>query len=334
MTASGIKIIGTGSYLPKRILSNDDLEKMVDTNAEWIYTRSGIKERRIAGEDESCSVLGAEAVKAALKQANIQAEEIDLIITATISPDKIFPNTSCFIQNHIGAFNAACFSVEAACTGFSYILEIAASMLRFGNFKTAAVVGSEKLSSFINWKDRRTCVLFGDGAGAVLLQSCPLEENCYIKGLLGANGEFSDILHIPSGGSRQPFSSQVLKDESYFLTMSGKEVFKHAIHTMSSVAHDILEATNVSKNELRWVIPHQANIRIIHGMLKNLNIPAEKAVINLHKYGNTSAASIPIALDEMVRKKQIKQGDYILIVAFGGGITWGANLICWRSSTH
>jgi 3-oxoacyl-[acyl-carrier-protein] synthase III len=325
----GVKIVGTGSYLPEKILTNRELEQMVDTTDEWIRTRTGIEKRHIAAESEPTSALGAAASLRALEAAGLEAGEIDLIIVATISPDKIFPNTGCFIQKRIGADRAACFSVEAACSGFVYIFAIGTAMIQTGIFRNALLIGAEKLSSIINWRDRSTCVLFGDGAGAVVLQACGAEEDTHICSKLGSDGNYTDILHIPGGGSHLPMSQTVLDENLQYLAMSGQEVFKLAVNTMVSAATDTLERSGLTIDEIRWLIPHQANTRIITSVARRLGLPEEKAFMNLSKYGNTSGATIPIALDEIVRGGLVSRGDYLLFVAFGGGLTWGANLIRW-----
>ena len=326
----GIKFVGTGSYLPEKVLTNHQLEEMVDTTDEWIRTRTGIESRHIAGDDEPTSALGAMASLKALEAANMTPEEVELIIVATISPDKIFPNTGCFIQKRIGANQATCFSVEAACSGFVYILAIGAALIQTGLYNNALLVGAEKLSSFIDWNDRSTCVLFGDGAGAVIIKATTEnEENAYIGSRLGSDGKFTDILHIPGGGTYSPFSQDVLDQKLHFLDMSGQEVFKLAINMMVLAANEILDQSGVTISDIKWLIPHQANTRIISSVAKRLGLPEERAIINLDKYGNTSGATIPIALDEVVRRNQVERGDYILLVAFGGGLTWGASLIRW-----
>ena len=289
----------------------------------------GIEERRIAADDEPSSALGAKASEKALEAAGLKPEEIDLIIVATISPDKIFPNTACYIQKRIGAWGATCFSIEAACSGFVYILSVATAMIRSGQYQNALIVGAEKLSTIINWNDRSTCVLFGDGAGAVVLESCEPEENSYLYSELGSDGRYADILHVPGGGSLCPFSDSVLKNKLHYLDMSGPEVFKMAVNTMVAAAKSVLEKSGLTIDKIRWLIPHQANKRIITSVAKRLRLSEDKAFSNLAKYGNTSGATIPIALDEIVRNGLVEKGDYLMTVAFGGGLTWGANLIKW-----
>jgi 3-oxoacyl-[acyl-carrier-protein] synthase-3 len=327
MTLHGVKILGTGSYTPEKVMTNADLEKFVDTTDEWIVTRTGIRERHIAADDEPTSALATQAARRALDAAGLTPDDLDLIVVATITPDKCFPNTACFVQQRLQAPRSACFSIEAACSGFVYGLDICSALLRTGRFKTALVIGAEKLSSIVNWKDRSTCVLFGDGAGAAILGAVPAEEDCYLAAHLSADGNHSDILHIPAGGSSMPISQDVLKKEQQYMVMSGKEVFKLAVNCMASSARAALEQAGIAPEQVRWCIPHQANTRIIGAVAKALDFPDDRVFINVHKYGNTSAASIPIALDEAVRSGQVDRGDYLLLVAFGGGLTWGANLI-------
>ena len=326
---TGIKIVGTGSYLPDKVITNHDLEEMVDTSDEWIRARTGIETRHIAAPDEPSSALGAAAALRALEAADMAPKDIDLIIVATITPDKIFPNTGCFVQKRIGASRATCFSVEAACSGFVYILAIGAAMIQTGIYKNALLIGAEKLSSFINWDDRATCVLFGDGAGAMIIKASDDEENSYIGSRMGSDGNYTDILHIPGGGTYAPFSQDVLNKNLQFLDMSGQEVFKLAVNSMVMAANQVLEQSGISIDLIKWLIPHQANTRIISSVAKRLDLSEERAYVNVNKYGNTSGATIPIALDELVRKDMIEKGDYLLLVAFGGGLTWGANLIRW-----
>lgn len=326
----GVKIAGTGSYLPEKVLTNHDLEKMVETSDEWIRSRTGIRERRIAADDQPTSALGAAAARRALDSAGLAASDLDLIIVATITPDEIFPNTACFVQKEIGAVNATCFSVEAACSGFTYMMEIASALIRTGAHRNALIIGAEKLSSMVDWEDRTTCVLFGDGAGAAVLTAVEPAENAYICSTLGADGTYTDILHTPGGGSRLPFSAEVFEQKLHCLQMSGQEVFKLAVNNMANAARETLKKAAIRVDQVRWLIPHQANTRIINSVAKRLKVPLEKVFVNLEKYGNTSAASIPIALDELIRGGNVKEGDYLLFVAFGGGLTWGANLICWH----
>jgi 3-oxoacyl-[acyl-carrier-protein] synthase III len=327
MNLQGIKIAGTGSYTPEKILTNDDLSKIVDTNDEWILTRTGISERHIARDDEFTSDMAAAAAISALEAANTKPEELELIIVATLTPDKTFPNTASLVQKKINSPKAACFSIEAGCTGFVYALEIAAGMIGSGLYKNALIIGAEKLSSVVDWSDRTTCVLFGDGAGAAILKATAHEDNTYLGSDLGSNGEQHDILHIPAGGCAMPIDEENMNDGSRTLQMNGKEVFKHAINGMAASAKAALEKAKIGLEEIDWVVAHQANKRIISAVGQKLNIPEEKVYINVNRFGNTSAASVPLAFDEMIRKNMIKRGDKVLFVAFGGGLTWGASVI-------
>jgi len=326
---SGVKFLGTGSYLPERVLTNFELETMVATSDEWIRTRTGISERRLAAPEQPTSELGALAAQRALDMAGMTPDDLDLIIVATITPDKPFPNTACFIQRRLGAHRAACFSVEAACSGFVYILDIAQAMLRAGPYRNALLVGAEKLSAIVNWQDRNTCVLFGDGAGAAILGRCPPEEDRFLRSALGSDGRYTDILHVPGGGTCQPLTAATMAEGAQYLKMSGQEVFKLAVTSMAAAATQVLRDAQMTVDQVRWLIPHQANTRIIEAVANRLGVPPERAFINLNKYGNTSAATIPIALDELVRAGQVAPGDHLLLVAFGGGLTWGASLWRW-----
>ncbi len=327
MKFQGVKIAGTGSYVPQRIMTNEDLSEIVDTSDEWIFTRTGISERRIAADDEFTSDLATSASLKALEDANISADEIELIIVATLTPDKVFPNTASLVQSKIGSPQAACFSIEAGCTGFVYGLEVAAGMVASGLYSNALIIGAEKLTSIVDWEDRTTCVLFGDGAGAAVITACPTEENSYLGSDLGSNGDQHDILHIPGGGCAAPISKQVLDDKLNTLKMNGKEVFKHAVNGMAASAQAALEESGLTVDDIDWVVAHQANFRIINAVGQKINVPEEKVYINVDKYGNTSAASVPLAFDEMIKKGLIKRGDKVLFVAFGGGLTWGASVI-------
>lgn len=327
MKFQGVKIAGTGSYVPKKILTNEELSKIVDTSDEWILTRTGISERRVAADDEFTSDLATSSAKNAISDAGIDSEDLELIIVATLTPDKVFPNTASLVQQKLRAPKAACFSIEAGCTGFVYALEVAAGMVASGLYKNALVIGAEKLTSIIDWEDRTTCILFGDGAGAAVLTACPVEENSYLGSDLGSNGDQHDILHIPGGGCAAPISKQVLDDKLNTLKMNGKEVFKHAVNGMTASAQAALVEAELTIDDIDWVVAHQANFRIINAVGQKLNIPEEKVYINVDKYGNTSAASVPIAFDEMIKKGLIKRGDTLLFVAFGGGLTWGASVV-------
>ncbi|MFH1963029.1 MAG: beta-ketoacyl-ACP synthase III [bacterium] len=308
-----VGIVGTGSYVPPKILTNIDLEKMVDTTDTWIIERTGIRERRIALPETTASDLGVPASIAALQSAGINPEDVDLIIAATSTPDMIFPSTACFIQNKIGASRAACFDLSAACTGFSYALEVGRQFIATSTYKTALIVGAEVISKVLDWTDRNTCVLFGDGAGAAVLQ--PVADNYGILSTnLGADGRLASILELPVAGC---------------IRMSGREVFKVAVNTMIEAVEKVLDSAGILQEDVSLLIPHQANIRIIEAMGKRLNIPQEKVFVNLQKYGNVSAGSTIIALDEAVKQGRVVDGDIIVIVTFGGGLTWGATVIRW-----
>ncbi len=321
-------ITGVGSYLPAKILTNADLEKMVDTSDEWITSRTGIKERRIAAENEFTSDLGGEAALRAMKMAGVTAEQIDLIIVATITPDMPFPSTACLIQRKIGAKRAAAFDLEAACSGFIYALEIAQQFIMSRTYDTVLAIGAEKLSSITNWKDRNTCVLFGDGAGAAVLQNRP-NSHGLLTAVMGADGENADLLFMPGGGSRCPASIESVGARMHYLQMNGKETFKNAVQAMQTAAEEALRRCELEISQIKCVIPHQANRRIIDAVADRLGAKPEQLFVNLEKYGNTSAASVAIALDEAVKSGRIQQGDLILLMVFGAGLTWGAAVIEW-----
>ena len=321
-------ITGVGSYVPERILTNADLEKMVDTSDDWITTRTGIKERRLAAPDEFTSDLAAKAALRAMEMAGVTAAQIDLIIVASITPDMPFPNTACLVQQKIGARRIPAFDIEAACSGFLYALEVGQSFITARTFETVLVIGAEKLSAITNWKDRNTCVLFGDGAGAAILQNRPLSHGL-LTTALGADGSKGELLSMPGGGSRCPATLKSVTDGLHFLRMDGKETFKNAVQAMCSAAKEVLSRCEIDISKIKCVIPHQANRRIIDAVGERLGATPEQLFINLHKYGNTSAASVAIALDEAVRSGRIVRGDLILIVAFGAGLTWGAAIIEW-----
>ena len=323
-----VTIAGTGSYLPEKILTNDDLSKFVDTSDEWIVTRTGIKERRIAADDEFTSHLGAKAAEKALEQAGIAAEDIDLIIVATITPDTLTPATACYVQQQIGAHKAVAFDVSAACSGFLYAMKIAKNFIMGGASKNALIIGAEKLSSFINWEDRTTCVLFGDGAGAAVLRSAEDGEGQILSDI-GTDGKQTHLLNIPGGGSACPITIENADERLATLAMLGKEVFKHAVTRMKNSANTVIERADLKAEDIAIVIPHQANLRIIDAIASRLDVANERVFVNLHKYGNTSAAAIAIALDEAHRTGEIKKGDKVVMVAFGAGLTWAAAAIEW-----
>ena len=323
-----VSIIGTGSYVPEKILTNDDLSRIVDTSDEWITTRTGIKERRIAAKDEHTSDMAAKAALQAIAQAGISPAEIDMILVATATPDMLFPATACFVQKKIGAINAACLDISAACAGFLFGLEIAQQFITSHTHDTVLVIGADKLTSITNWTDRNTCVLFGDGAGAAILRHRGSAHGV-ISTHIGSDGRFTDILFMPGGGSRCPITKENAHMNLATIHMTGKEVYKHAVTAMLRAAKKALEQAGLTINDIACVIPHQANLRIIEAIADRLGIPIEKFYVNLDKYGNTSAAAVAIALDEANRTGRIKAGDYILMVVFGGGLTWASTVIEW-----
>jgi 3-oxoacyl-[acyl-carrier-protein] synthase-3 len=326
-------IIGTGSYVPKKVLTNQDLEKLVDTSDEWITTRTGIKERHIAAEGENTSDMASAAALNALDNAGVLPEQIDLIIVATVTPDMFFPSTACFVQSKIGAHNALCFDISAACSGFLYALQIARHFLTHGNRKHALVIGAEKLSTLINWDDRNTCVLFGDGAGAAVVTRPP-EGSVDVPGrvlstIMGSDGNQTDILSVPGGGSACPVTPENAHLRLNAIRMDGREVYKSAVTAMCRASRQAVEKAGLTTADISMVIAHQANVRIIDAITDRLGIPEGRSFINLDKYGNTSAASIPIALDEANRSGAIQRGDHLLLVAFGAGLTWASSVVTW-----
>jgi len=316
------KIISVGSYIPSNTVTNKDLEKTVDTTDEWIISRTGIKQRPIAEPSQATSDLAFEASMIAIDRANIDRSDIDLIIVGTCTPDVATPNVGTLIQKRLGLSNFPAFSIEAACSGFIYALNIADKFIKSGESKCALVVGAETLSRITNWDDRNTCVLFADGAGAAILK--PSDDKGIIFSELGANGEYADLLHVPYGTSRKPEKSS--KDD-YFLKMSGNEVFKVAVKTLEEIAIDALKKSNIESKDIDWFIPHQANVRIIQAVAKRLELPEEKVILSMDIHGNTSAASIPLAFDRAVQDGRIKKGDTILMQSFGAGFTWGSVLL-------
>ncbi len=322
------KIISTGSYLPEKILTNFDLEKIVDTSDKWITERTGIKERRIASKNQAASDLAYEASRLTLEKASLKAEDIDLLIVATVTGDMPFPSTACILQHRLGAKNAAAFDINAACSGFLYGLYVADSFVKSGMHKRVLIIGVEVLSKITDWDDRTTCVLFGDGAGAAIVEPTE-EERGIISMHINSDGGMWDLLHIPGGGSRCPVSKDSLDKRLHYIKMKGNETFKVAVRTLEDLVLRILKDNKLDPSQLSLLIPHQANLRIIQATADRLGLPMDKVLININKYGNTSAASIPIALDEAVMTGRIKDGDYILLEAFGGGLTWASALIKW-----
>ena len=321
-------IVGVGSYVPERRLTNADLEEMVETSDEWITTRTGIKERRIASDDQFTSDLATEAARKAMSKAGVTGGDIDLVIVATITPDMPFPSTACLVQHNIGAVNAAAFDLEAACSGFIYALEIAQQFIMSRTYNTVLVIGAEKLSSIIDWKDRNTCVLFGDGAGAAILQNRE-QSHGLLTACMGADGGKAGLVSMPGGGSRCPASSDSLDNRLHYLRMDGKETYKSAVTAMHRAALKALERCQLNITQIKCIIPHQANLRIISAVGDRLGAKKEQVYINVDKFGNTSAASVAIALDQAVENGVIERGDLILMVVFGAGLTWGAAVIEW-----
>ena len=324
----GAMIIGTGSALPSRVLTNQDLEKMVDTSEEWITQRTGIKTRRIVGPGESNSKLAVKAARKALQAAQVAPEELDLIIVGTLTPDYLMPSVAVLVQKELGAYQAGAFDLSATCSGFLYGLSVADQYVRANPARKILVIGSEVLSHKVNWEDRTTCVLFGDGAGAAVVTGSR-DGRGVLSTHLHADGSLWHLLTLKGCGSLYPPCGEELPREEYFIKMQGREVFKNAVRAMETVALEALAANQVSPQELDLVIPHQANKRIIEALRERLGLPPEKVFINLHKYGNTSAASIPIAMDEAVREGRLAPGHLVLMVAFGGGFTWASALLRW-----
>lgn len=321
-------IVGTGSYVPDHVRTNQDLEKMVDTSDEWIRSRTGIRERRIADEDQAASDLGVEAAKHALEDSATEPDDIDLIIVATATPDMAFPSTACVIQEKLGAEHSAAFDLSAACSGYLYGLSVAHSQIEAGVAENVLVIGTETLSKIVDWEDRDTCVLFGDGAGAFVMSNQPDAgdagvESIYIK----ADGKYGDLLSVPAGGSACPITEEVLASGKQYMQMDGSALYKVAVRKMKKAATRAVERANLTADDIDWVICHQANLRIINAVRKRLEVPEEKMIVNLQKYGNTSAASIGLAFDEARRDNKIQPGDYILMVAFGGGLTWASSIV-------
>jgi 3-oxoacyl-[acyl-carrier-protein] synthase-3 len=321
-------IISVGSYVPERILTNGELEKMVDTSDEWITTRTGIKERRLAAENEFTSDMAARAAERALEKAAITPEQVDLIIVATITPDMPFPNTACLVQQKIGARRAAAFDIEAACSGFIFALEIGQQFIMSRTYETVLVIGAERLSSIVNWKDRNTCVLFGDGAGAAILQHRP-DAHGLLTACMGADGDKAMLLCMPGGGSRIPATVESVEAGLHHLQMDGKETYKNAVTAMHNAALEALRRCEVDISQIKLVIPHQANRRIIDAVAERLGVKPGQMFVNLDRFGNTSAASVAIALDEAVTQGLLERGDLVLMVVFGAGLTWAAAVIEW-----
>jgi 3-oxoacyl-[acyl-carrier-protein] synthase-3 len=321
-------ILAVGSYVPEKILANADLEKMVATTDEWIVSRTGIKERRMAKKHEYTSDLATRAALVAMERAKVTPDQIDLIILATITPDMPFPSTACLVQKKIGASRAAAFDIQAACSGFIFGLEVAQQFIMSRTYDTVLVIGAEKLSSIINWSDRNTCVLFGDGAGAAVLRNRP-HAHGLLTACMGSDGGRAGLLCMPGGGSACPPTHETVSAGMHYLRMDGKETFKNAVTAMHAAAQEVLRRCELEVSQIKCIIPHQANRRIIDAVTERLGAKPEQVFVNLHKYGNTSAASVAIALDEAVQTGHIQRGDLVLLIVFGAGLTWGAAVIEW-----
>lgn len=331
MTANNnyaVGFLGTGYYLPEKVLTNADLEKIVETSDEWITERTGIKERRLAEDDVPMSTLAQKAAERALEDAGVKADELDLIIVATLTSDRIIPSTACMLQTRLGATHAAAFDLSAACSGFVYAAMTASQFIKNGVYKKALVVGAETLSKYINWEDRNTCVLFGDGAGAAVLGQ--VEDGYGILSFdLGSDGSGGDAIQIPSSGSLMPVSKESIDKRLNLIHMDGRETFKFAVKAMGRTVETSLKKIDMPKEQIDWLVPHQANIRIIQSAAKRLSMPMEKVVVNIHKYGNMSAACIPIALAEAAAEKRFKKGDIVALSGFGAGLTWASCIMRW-----
>ena len=320
-----VKIIGTGSSVPDTILSNSDLEKMVETSDEWITSRTGIKERRIADENTASSDIAYEAAEKALKAAGVSPQQLDVIIVGTITPDFLFPSTGCVVQSLLGATNAYAFDLMAGCSGFLYTLHVAQGIIKSGGAEKILAIGVDTLSKVTDFEDRSTCILFGDGAGAAVLSAS--EEPGILSSLLSSDGRDWDLLYVPAGGSRTPINEQTLKTRDQYIKMKGNDVFKVAVKSMESATINAIKEADLEPEDIDLFIPHQANQRILEAVRKRLNFPEEKVFVNLDKYGNTSGASVPLALDEAIRQERVKEGDLVLFAAFGAGFTWGASVV-------
>jgi len=326
MGTINMMIKSTGAYVPERVVTNFDLEKIVETSDEWITTRTGIKSRRIAADDQATSDLAYEAAKIALERAELDPQDIDLILVATISPDMFFPSTSCVVQDKLGATNAAAMDLSAACSGYIYSMVIANNFLALNNYENVLIIGSEKLSAFLNWEDRSTCVIFADGAGASVITPSDGESRLLAFDL-GVDGSFGNQLSVPAGGARMPATMETVRNNLHAIQMNGNAIFKIAVNKMRETFTKSMEKAGVTVDDISLVIPHQANLRIIESLRTYLKLPKEKVYVNIEKYGNTSAASIAIALDEAYSEGIIKRGDIIGFAAFGGGLTWGSAII-------
>jgi len=322
------RITGTGSYVPSTVITNADLEKKIDTSDEWITERTGIRERRVVKDSEAASDLGLKAAKRAMKDAGVRPADIDMVIVATMSGDMPMPSTASILQHKLGIHHAGAFDINAACSGFLYGLSVADNLVKSGASRKLLLVGVEVNSKFLDWKDRATCVLFGDGAGAVVLEPTRGQSGI-LSSRLFSDGSMWDYVCLPGGGSKHPPSADTIRDGLHYIKMKGNETFKVAVRTLEKLVVETLNENNIKPSELAMLIPHQANLRIISATAKRLKLPMSKVAVNLEKYGNTSSASIPMVLDEVVRAGKIKKGEYVLLEAFGGGLTWASALIRW-----
>lgn len=325
------QIIGWGMHVPSKVVTNDDLARTLDTSDEWIRSRTGIAQRHVADQKESTSTMAIKAAQHAIAVADINPRQIDLVIVATITPDYPFPSVACLVQDGLGIPHAAAFDLGAGCTGFVYALSVASQLIAGGNYRTALVVGAETMTRFVDWEDRGTCILFGDGAGAVILQATE-QPTGLLSSVLGSDGSGADLLLVPGGGSRKPASRETVENRQHYIKMNGNEVYRFAIDAMTTAAKAVVEQTGMALDDVELIIPHQANIRIIQAAAKALHLPPERVFTNLAKYGNTSAASIPIALCEAIEQGRIQTGDHLVLVGFGTGLTWGAVLLQWGVS--
>lgn len=324
-----VEVAGTGRYLPDRVLTNFELERLVETSDEWIRERTGISERRVAAPELTVAEMGANATREALDKAGISASEIDLILVATATPDRLLPATACDVQHLLGATNAAAMDLAAACSGFIYALAMAEGYLASGQGEVAVVVASEKMTSIVDWTDRTTCILFGDGAGSVVLRRSTNGSSGILSTYLRSDGELSELLWRPAGGAANPIDAQVLEERSHMIQMSGREVFKSAVRSMADSCDQALQRAGVTADEIDLVVPHQANIRIIEATARYAGIPMDKVYVNIDRYGNMSSATIPVGLDEAVEEGRIEKGSLVLMMTFGAGFTWGSSVVRW-----
>lgn len=322
-------ITGWGVHVPEKVLTNDEIAEMVDTNDEWIRARTGIRERRIAAKHDTTASLATEAAVNALRMAKLPPDQVDLIIVSTSSPEHIFPATASLVQDRLGAENAGAFDLSAACSGFIYALNMASQAIRTGAIQNAVVIGSETLSRIVDWTDRSTCILFGDGAGAFVLQAAEDEEGGVLSSIMRSDGSGGDLLSLPGGGSAHPADSQTVLDGMHFIKMNGREVFRFATRVMASASREAVEEAGLEMEDINWIVPHQANLRIIEAAARGLKLPMDSFVVNVDKYGNTSTASIPLAAVEAAEDGRLQRGDYLVFVGFGAGLTWGSAVVRW-----